>query len=213
MWHYIFNFDVIMWVLMLFSAYYFATRLHTKYPKYEVVDVEFENKPQPQRTATQQNAQSPPQQPPQPSVSSVPFQKTKRLWKNEERCRQIFEKIFGVKFESVRPDFLKNPVTNRNLELDGYNPTIKTKMGRGLAFERDGEQHAMYIPSMHKNNPQEFIYQDLKDKWKSEICKKEGIMLIRIGHEVAYDDLERYIIAKLRMNGVIHSNSKKSLYE
>ena len=195
---YLWNSDIVLWVIMLIAAYFFATRLSKSIKEYEIVDVDFDVSENP--IPPQPPQPIPP--PPQPPTLHTQPQKNKKLWKNEERCRQIFEKLFGVKFESVRPDFLKNPVTNRNLELDGFNPTIKTKIGKGLAFERDGEQHIMFIPSLHKNNPKEFEYQLLKDKWKSEICKQRGITLIRIGHEIAYDDLEKYIIMKLKMNGV-----------
>jgi len=49
----------------------------------------------------------------------------RREWKTEEKCRNILRKIYGVDFPSARPDFLKNPVSGKNLELDCYNEKLK----------------------------------------------------------------------------------------
>lgn len=132
-----------------------------------------------------------------------PKPKEKRINKHEERCREIFQDIFGAPFRSVRPDWLKNPVTGKNLELDGFSPDIITPIGRGLAFEYDGAQHARYNKHFHKNGPSEFIYQVKKDSWKDMRCSQEKVLLIRIPDFVAYQDLERYIRQKLRNNRMI----------
>lgn len=121
--------------------------------------------------------------------------------KSEERCREIFQDIFDTKFKSVRPDWLKNPVTGQNLELDGFAPDLKTHIGRGIAFEYDGIQHSEYNKHFHRSGPDEFIYQTKKDSWKDLKCKERGVYLIRIPHFVAYQDLERYIKQKLRREG------------
>jgi len=129
--------------------------------------------------------------------------KKKRVFKHEERCREIFEKLFGCKFKSTRKvSFLKNPVTGRYLELDGYASHIVTPLGTGLAFEYDGEQHSRYNSHMHKRGPAEFEYQVKKDSFKDSMCKKNGVMLIRIPHFVHYNDLERYIKERLRNVGM-----------
>jgi len=128
--------------------------------------------------------------------------KKPKINKHEERCREIFEEIFDTRFKSVRPEWLKNPVSNMNLELDGFAPEIKTKLGRGLAFEYDGEQHSKYNKHFHRSGPDEFIYQTRKDSWKDLKCKEKGVMLIRIPHFVAFQDLERFIKTKLRNEGL-----------
>lgn len=128
--------------------------------------------------------------------------KTKKYNKHEERCREIFEKIFGAKFKSVRPEWLKNPATGKNLELDGYCPDIVTPLGRGLCYEYDGQQHSMYTPYFHRGGPKEFLYQLKKDNWKDIKCRERGVLLIRIPHFVAYEDLERYIRQQLRNKGL-----------
>lgn len=118
--------------------------------------------------------------------------------KSEERCREIFQQMFGVKFKSVRPSFLKNPVTGKNLELDGFNSDIRTPIGKGLAFEYDGEQHSKYNRHFHRSGESEFQYQVKKDEYKDVRCREEGILLIRIPHYIAYGDLERFIHTKVR---------------
>ena len=131
-----------------------------------------------------------------------PPKKERKVNKHEERCREIFQNIYGVKFKSVRPDWLKNPVTNQNLELDGFNPDIATKIGKGLAFEYDGEQHSKYNRHFHRGGPAEFIYQTKKDSWKDLKCKEMGVTLIRIPYFVTFSDLERYIRQALKKEGI-----------
>lgn len=130
------------------------------------------------------------------------LKKAPRINKHEEECRRIFQEIFGAPFKSVRPKWLKNPVSNKNLELDGYNPNIETPLGIGLAFEYDGQQHAKYTPHFHKKGVEEFEYQVAKDSWKDQKCKEKGILLIRIPHSVDFNDLERYIRMMLKRRGV-----------
>jgi len=131
--------------------------------------------------------------------------KAKKLNKHEEECRRIFQDLFEVKFKSVRPVWLKNPVTGKNLELDGFAPDIPTPLGRGLAFEYDGEQHSKFNSHFHKAGPDEFVYQVKKDSWKDLKCKEKGVMLIRIPHFVAFQDLRRYIRAELDRQKVVVS--------
>src|SRR5690606_33925395 len=79
--------------------------------------------------------------------------------KNENRCRVIMEKIFGKPFPSVRPKWLKNPATRRNLELDMYCHSIELpgfKKPIRLAVEYDGKQHTM-LTKFH-NSPKDLIY-------------------------------------------------------
>lgn len=127
-----------------------------------------------------------------------------RKFKHEEKCRQIFENIFGKKFVSIRPEWLKNPISNRNLELDGFCDSIITPVGKGLAFEYDGEQHSRYIPgsNFHREGPMQFVYQVKKDSWKDMTCKNRNLMLIRIPSFVPFEDLEKYIKQELRKRGM-----------
>jgi hypothetical protein len=123
--------------------------------------------------------------------------KTGRYGKYEERCREIFQRTFRRRFVKIRPDFLKNPMTGKNLELDGFCPNVRTKLGMGLAFEYDGAQHAKKTPIFHKND-QQFVNQVKRDFFKDRVCRQKGIALIRIPHTVKYNKLEEYIMEKLR---------------
>ncbi len=133
--------------------------------------------------------------------------KKKKVYKHQERCREIFQEIFKVPFKSVRPKWLCNPYekSHRPLELDGYNEYIRTPSGRGVAFEYDGAQHSIYIKKFHPNGPEDLRYQMKKDGYKDHVCKKRGIVLIRIPHFVHYNDLERYIKLKLKKVGLSDS--------
>ena len=119
----------------------------------------------------------------------------------EEKCRKIFQELFKKEFRSVRPDWLKNLWTYQNLELDGYNPDIVTPLGKGLAFEYDGVQHSRFTPLFH-SCVGDFEYQVMKDSLKDEMCRDEGVLLIRIPHYVCYWHLKPFIIGKLIMKGV-----------
>ena len=119
----------------------------------------------------------------------------------EEKCRKIFQELFKKEFKSVRPDWLKNLWTYQNLELDGYNPDIVTPIGKGLAFEYDGVQHSRFTPLFH-SCVGDFEYQVMKDSLKDEMCRDEGVILIRIPHYVCYWDLKPFIIGKLILKGV-----------
>lgn len=115
----------------------------------------------------------------------------KKVWKYEEECRRILEKIYKKPFPSKRPDFLKSPITKQNLELDCYNEELK------IAVEYDGAQHAKYTPHFHRGDKWKFIYQVRKDDWKNLKCREMNITLIRIPHYVPFDKLEKYIRGKL----------------
>ena len=129
--------------------------------------------------------------------------KKKKKNVHEEKCREIFERLFGANFPSTRKiKWLRNPETNRPLELDGYNPHIKTPKGKGLAFEYDGAQHA--APSAHfhgSDSVSEFSSQFRRDQHKTRLCKEHGVMLIRIHHLVDFDKLEDFIVKKLQREG------------
>lgn len=124
---------------------------------------------------------------------------------HEEKCRDIFEKIFQTNFPTTRKvKWLRNPETNRPLELDGFNPYIKTPIGTGLAFEYDGAQHAAPNGHFHGMDAvKEFSSQFRRDQYKSDLCKKHRVMLIRIHHLVDFDQLENFIRKKLEKEGFI----------
>ena len=110
--------------------------------------------------------------------------------KTEKMCRKILEKHFNAKFPSVRPDWLKSPVTKKNLELDCYNSDL------GIALEYNGKQHYTYTPHFHKSK-KDFYSQVHRDDWKRKRCKEIGIKLIEVPYWVGEIDLENYILKRV----------------
>lgn len=108
--------------------------------------------------------------------------------KGEVECRRVLEKIFKRPFNKARPDFLNNPVTggNFNLELDCFNDEL------GLAVEYNGVQHYKFVPFFHKNN-EAFLNQKYRDDMKRRICKEHKIALIEVPYTVKVDDIEYFL--------------------
>lgn len=123
----------------------------------------------------------------------------------EEICRKVLEEIYGLPFPKVRPAFLKNVDTGRNLELDGYCHEIR------VGFEFNGAQHYTYPNSYHKNS-QEFMRQVRRDNYKYRLCKRLGIHLIVVPHDVPPAQIRDFIIRQLpqKGRGVIYVNPKSS---
>jgi len=123
-------------------------------------------------------------------------QKKKRINKTENKCRSIIEKIFNRPFPSVRPNFLRNPETGKNLELDCYNENL------GIAIEYNGVQHYKYSPYFHKSK-KDFYSQVHRDDWKRKICKEKNIKLIEIPYWVTENNLENFILNELKKKGAV----------
>lgn len=110
--------------------------------------------------------------------------------KGEQICCETMEKIYGVPFTSVRPDWLKNPETGANLEIDCYNDELK------LGVEYNGIQHYVFPNIYHRNN-KDFINQVRRDQYKLEMCDKNGVYLITVPHNVPHNKIEEYIKSHL----------------
>lgn len=107
----------------------------------------------------------------------------------EKYSCKIFEEFLGRKVVlHLRPDWLKNPMTNRNLELDMYDPVTK------IAIEYNGIQHYRYQPSM-QDSISDVNYQMYKDQIKLEKCRNEDVHLIVVPYTV---DTMKYVNGKMR---------------
>jgi len=122
--------------------------------------------------------------------------KKKRVNKTEEQCRKIIQKIYNKPFPSIRPNFLKSPMTNKNLELDCYNEDLR------IALEYNGQQHYKYTPHFHKTKTN-FYSQVHRDDWKRNTCRKLDIKLIEIPYWIQPIDLKEYIINELKKKGCL----------
>ena len=119
-----------------------------------------------------------------------------RVNKTEEQCRAIVQRIYNRPFPSIRPDFLKSPMTKKNLELDCYNADLK------IAIEYNGQQHYRYTPHFHKSK-RDFYSQVHRDDWKRKRCREMGIRLIEIPYWITEDRLEEYIRRELGKKGCL----------
>lgn len=110
--------------------------------------------------------------------------------KGEEEACKVLEEIYRVPFRKVRPDFLINPVTNRRLELDCYNDSLK------IALEYQGEQHYKW-PNFTGQSYSQFVQQRYRDEIKRRLCKDLGIKLIEVPYYIPKGQLRQYILRKL----------------
>lgn len=102
-------------------------------------------------------------------------------WPTERLCRDVFETYFKVLFPK-ESKFVRNPLTNRYLELDGYNKELK------VAFEYQGEQHYHAIPNGFVQNRDQLADQVWRDHCKKSACKQRGIRLFVISYRLKYKD-------------------------
>jgi hypothetical protein len=118
---------------------------------------------------------------------------SKKDSKGERQCRHILESIFNKPFSKYRPNFLRNPVTGNehNLELDCFNPELR------LAVEYNGAQHEKYIPYFHKNK-EAFLNQKYRDELKRRMCRDANINLIEVPSTIKLENIEKYIYTKLK---------------
>ena len=123
-------------------------------------------------------------------------QHTPRDSKLELACKYHLENIFGKPFYKIRPDFLKNPETGRNLEIDLFNKEL------ALAIEIQGVQHYKFSPKFHLTQ-QNFIDQQYRDQLKAQKCRNFGITLIEIPYHIKEKDLRSYLMTKLREHRLI----------
>ncbi len=121
--------------------------------------------------------------------------KTKKESKGEGICRQFLQQHYRQYFPKIRPDFLINPSTGRNLELDGYNSQLR------IAFEYNGIQHYKYPNYFHKTE-NVFTQQVQRDIYKREACDAAGVYLITIPYTVPHDQISNYIRNLLPENRV-----------
>lgn len=106
--------------------------------------------------------------------------------RGEKICRSVLEKFFEKPFPSVRPDFLVNPETGKNLELDCYNEEL------GIALEYNGYQHNVWPNNYHKTEA-EFIAQLRRDDMKRRVCEEAGIYLINVPHNIPHAKIPKFI--------------------
>jgi hypothetical protein len=113
--------------------------------------------------------------------------------KGEEICCRVLEDLYGVPFVKTRPNFLQNPETGKNLELDCYNERL------GLAVEYNGEQHYKF-PNVFHRSYEDFIKQVRRDRFKLDMCDANNIYLITVPYNVPHSKIRDFIIYYLPEN-------------
>lgn len=104
----------------------------------------------------------------------------------EMECRRVAEMLTGKPFPKKRPDFLKNTITDGNLEIDCYCDELK------LGIEYNGAQHYKYIPYFHSSKDA-FYNTKYRDDMKGRLCALNGVKLIIVPYTVAVNDIEAYL--------------------
>lgn len=122
----------------------------------------------------------------------------KGLNKVESICQRACWDLFREKFVKIRPSWLKNPKTNRALELDCYSAKL------GIAIEYQGPQHYQH-PNYLNQTWEQFEAGRKRDEYKRIVCCKRGIMLIEIPCTVRNGHIKQYIWDRYM--------EKKNLYE
>lgn len=108
----------------------------------------------------------------------------KRTSFGEAECRRVAEAYFKRPFPNCRPSFLKNQITNCNMELDCYCQELQ------LAIEYNGRQHYEYIPHFHSSKDA-FYTTRYRDELKQQLCRDNGVTLIVVPYTVK--NIEEYL--------------------
>ncbi len=123
---------------------------------------------------------------------AYPQKRTKRdSRKTEKICRSILEDITGLSFPSRRPDFLRNPETNKNLECDMLNHDIK------LCVELQGRQHYKKDDHWHKGDEAKYESQRKRDMLKKKLLENNGYNLLEVPYTVHPDEFGKFLCRNL----------------
>lgn len=131
--------------------------------------------------------------------------------KGEDLMAEALENILASPVQrNIRPDFLCNPETGKNMELDCFNEEY------AVAVEYNGIQHYKF-PSIFYKTEADFYKQVNRDRLKRQLCDENGIYLISIPYWVdMYDSHEEHTKetdAKRKINYVSRDVRYKRIYE
>lgn len=128
-------------------------------------------------------------QPPEPPAWPTAWpsaSKGHRESSGESECRRVAEMLTGKSFPKRRPNFLRNSITDANLEIDCYCDELK------IGIEYNGRQHYQYVPHFHSSKDA-FYTTKYRDEMKSRLCKENGVKLIVVPYTVEVKDIENYL--------------------
>lgn len=124
------------------------------------------------------------------------FRSKSRFWvdrnprSRENIMRSALEDLLGKPFPKARPAFLRNPATNRCLELDAYCEALR------CGAEFSGEQHRVWPNSCHSTRA-EFDKQQQRDQLKIELCRLNAVSLLIVPDSVSQADMKEYVRTQL----------------
>jgi hypothetical protein len=143
------------------------------------------------------------------SAMSFPLKHTHRLVASNPRAREnvmrtSLEFLTGKPFVKVRPAWLRNPLTNRCLEIDAWNEELK------LACEFQGYQHTVFPNCFHKTYD-EFERQQQRDQFKAGRLKELGLQLVEVPHTVRADEICSFLADRLQKLNLLWAGSPDEL--
>lgn len=113
-----------------------------------------------------------------------------KLSRGEEACLETLQNYYKKPFYRVRPNFLRNPETGKNLEIDCFNAEL------GIGCEYNGKQHYHY-PSFPGDTEKAFVKRVKRDLYKIETCKLMGIYLLVVPYTVKEEEIDSFILSRL----------------
>lgn len=125
--------------------------------------------------------------------------------KGEKECRRVLERIYKVRFPTVRPAWLTSTETHAKLELDCY-AEVPIDTGDAIitlpvACEYQGEQHYYKVDIYQddaKHNTQRW-----NDEYKKRLCILHGVHLIEVPYTVKLQNIEAFIKKELSIRNIL----------
>lgn len=116
--------------------------------------------------------------------------------KGETECRRVARLLTGKPFPKKRPHFLRNTVTDMNLEIDCFCDEL------GVGVEYNGKQHYQYVPYFH-NSKEAFHNTKYRDEMKKRLCSENNIKLVIVPYTVEINKIHDYVKEKFTELGII----------
>jgi hypothetical protein len=113
----------------------------------------------------------------------------------ELECRRAAEQLTGFPFPKQRPDFLRNVVTDSNLELDCYCKELN------VAIEYNGRQHYEYTPYFHASKDA-FNTTRYRDEMKARLCRENTVSLLIVPYSVPVSKIESHLRSEFEKLGI-----------
>jgi hypothetical protein len=131
---------------------------------------------------------------PSPLRPGIPEARNNRFVSKGERiCCSTMERLYGQPFTSIRPNWLKNPETGFNMEIDCYNEELR------MGVEYNGIQHYQW-PNFTKQTYDQFINQTRRDALKVDLCEKNGVYLITVPYTIPHHVIPEYLMNNIPEN-------------